>query len=40
MIAHRAESIALCDRVLRFEAGRCVDDTAAGSAGPRIVAQQ
>jgi hypothetical protein len=26
--------------VLRFEAGRCVDDTAAGSAGPRIVAQQ
>jgi ATP-binding cassette subfamily C protein len=37
MIAHRAESIALCDRVLRFEAGRCVDDTA---AGPRIVAQQ
>jgi ATP-binding cassette subfamily C protein len=40
IIAHRAESIALCDRVLRFEAGRCVDDTAAGSAGPRIVAQQ
>jgi ATP-binding cassette subfamily C protein len=37
MIAHRAESIALCDRVLRFEAGRCVDDTA---AVPRIVAQQ
>lgn len=40
MIAHRAESIALCERVLRFEAGRCVDDTAAGPAGPRIVAQQ
>ncbi len=24
VIAHRAESLALCDRLLRFEAGRCV----------------
>jgi ATP-binding cassette subfamily C protein len=23
VIAHRAESLALCDRLLRFEAGRC-----------------
>jgi ATP-binding cassette subfamily C protein len=25
LIAHRAESLDLCDRVLRFEAGRCAD---------------
>ena len=37
IIAHRPETIALCDRVLHFNAGRCVNDTA---AGPRIVAQQ
>jgi hypothetical protein len=23
VIAHRAESLALCNRLLRFEAGRC-----------------
>ena len=40
MIAHRAETIALCDRMLRFEAGRCVDDTAAKSVEPRFLAQQ
>lgn len=40
MIAHRAETIALCDRVLRFEVGRCVDDTAAKSVEPRFLAQQ
>ncbi|HEY0302718.1 MAG TPA: ABC transporter ATP-binding protein, partial [Rhizomicrobium sp.] len=40
MIAHRAETIALCDRVLRFEAGRCVGDMAASPAAPRFMAQQ
>lgn len=40
MIAHRAETIALCDRVLRFEAGHCVDDTAVKSVEPRFLAQQ
>lgn len=40
MIAHRAETIALCDRVLRFEAGRCVDDTTASPVEPRFLAQQ
>lgn len=37
IIAHRPETIALCDRVLHFDAGRCVDDAA---AMPRIMAQQ
>jgi ATP-binding cassette subfamily C protein len=30
MIAHRAESLALCDRVLRLEAGRFVSDSRPG----------
>lgn len=30
IVAHRAESLALCDRVLRFEAGRLVDSEAGG----------
>jgi ATP-binding cassette subfamily C protein len=30
IIAHRAESLALCDRVLRFEGGSVVEDGAAG----------
>jgi ATP-binding cassette subfamily C protein len=29
IIAHRAESLALCDRVFRFDAGRCVGEEAA-----------
>lgn len=29
MIAHRDESLALCDRVLRFDNGRCSDDVSA-----------
>lgn len=29
IIAHRAESLSLCDRVYRLEAGRCADDRAA-----------
>ncbi|MDO8875811.1 MAG: ABC transporter ATP-binding protein [Pseudolabrys sp.] len=44
IIAHRPDSIALCDRMLRFEDGRCVGDKdtdmAAGPLEPRIVAQQ
>jgi ATP-binding cassette subfamily C protein len=30
MIAHRGESLALCDRVLRLEAGRFVSDSRPG----------
>jgi ATP-binding cassette subfamily C protein len=30
VIAHRAESLAGCDRVLRFDAGRCADEEIAG----------
>jgi len=26
VVAHRTESLALCDRILRFESGRCVED--------------
>ena len=41
MIAHRAESLALCDRIVRLEAGRSVEETArapAARAGPlRVV---
>ncbi len=37
VIAHRPESIALCDRVLRFEAGRCVEDTTAAPSAPLAV---
>ncbi|MDO9411061.1 MAG: ABC transporter ATP-binding protein [Pseudolabrys sp.] len=37
IIAHRPESVALCDRVLYFANGRCIDDNV---AQPRIVAQQ
>ena len=29
IIAHRTESLAHCDRILRFDTGRCVDDKAA-----------
>ena len=29
IVAHRAESLALCERVFRFEAGRCVEETIA-----------
>jgi ATP-binding cassette subfamily C protein len=29
IIAHRAESLALCDRVFRFEDGRCIDEAPA-----------
>jgi ATP-binding cassette subfamily C protein len=29
IIAHRTESLALCNRILQFDAGRCVDDKAA-----------
>lgn len=29
IIAHRAESLALCERVFRFEAGRCTEERAA-----------
>jgi ATP-binding cassette subfamily C protein len=37
MIAHRAESLALCDRVVRIEDGGCIDEPArapAARAGP------
>ncbi len=33
IVAHRAESLALCERVFRFEAGRCIEaDIAEGVA--------
>ncbi len=34
IVAHRAESLALCDRVIRIEDGRCLD---AHASAPRIV---
>ena len=34
IVAHRAESLALCDRVIRIEDGRCID---AHASAPRIV---
>ncbi|MCF8475951.1 MAG: ABC transporter ATP-binding protein/permease [Pseudolabrys sp.] len=37
IIAHRAESVALCDRVLRFADGRCVADDVAGPIAVRGV---
>jgi ATP-binding cassette subfamily C protein len=37
VIAHRAESLALCDRVFRLEAGRCVDDTTPERAQERLM---
>jgi ATP-binding cassette subfamily C protein len=40
VIAHRPESIALCDRVLRFEAGRCIDDSKEMPGAPLVVALQ
>lgn len=40
IIAHRPESIALCDRVLRFEAGRCIGDNSASPGAPFVVARQ
>lgn len=30
VIAHRAESLALCQRLFRFEAGRCIEESASG----------
>jgi ATP-binding cassette, subfamily C, bacterial len=35
IIAHRAESLILCERLFRFEAGRCVENRTAGEAGSR-----
>ncbi len=38
IIAHRAESLALCDYVLRFEAGRCVNEGVnARQPRPRVI---
>jgi len=36
IIAHRMESLALCERVFRFEAGRCVEEAMAGGQAYRI----
>jgi ABC-type bacteriocin/lantibiotic exporter with double-glycine peptidase domain len=36
IIAHRVESLALCERVFQFEAGRCVNEAAAERGAERI----
>ena len=40
IVAHRAESLALCERVFRFEAGRCVEEAIAEHAAHYDIASR